>query len=99
MMGKSAIELFMSITLSPEQERFIQEKLNSGQYQNAEQIIHEAFQLLEKWEQYQQWTKETREKVQVGLAELERGEGMDSEEVIAQMRSSLSLEKARSKTS
>lgn len=86
-MRKSAIELSMSITLNSEQERFIQEKLNSGKYQNAEQIIYEAFQLLEKWEQYQQWTKETREKVQVGLAELERGEGLDSEEVIAQMRS------------
>lgn len=85
----------MSITLNPEQERFIQQKLNSGKYQNAEQIIHEAFQLLEKWEQYQQWTKETREKVQVGLAELERGEGLDSEEVIAQLRSR--IQEARSK--
>ncbi len=88
-MRKSAIELLMSITLNSEQERFIQEKLNSGKYQDAEQVIQEAFHLLEKWEQYQQWLEETREEIQIGLAELEQGEGLDSEDVIAQMRTKI----------
>ena len=76
----------MNITLSPEQERFIQEKIKSGKYQDVSEIIYEAFERWEKWEQYEQWIEETREQVQIGLAELERGEGIDSEVVISQMR-------------
>jgi antitoxin ParD1/3/4 len=37
----------MIIKLKPEQERFIQEKLASGEYINAEDVILQAFKLLE----------------------------------------------------
>lgn len=36
----------MQITLSPEQEKFIQEELHSGEYQNPNDIITAALQLL-----------------------------------------------------
>jgi antitoxin ParD1/3/4 len=78
------------MTLNPEQEQFVQARVDSGQYKNADEVIHTAFQLLEKREQYEQWVKETREKVQIGLAELARGEGIDGETVIAQLREKIS---------
>ncbi|NEP43253.1 MAG: hypothetical protein F6K35_30125 [Okeania sp. SIO2H7] len=36
----------MQITLSPEQEKLIQEELNSGEYQNPNDVITAALQLL-----------------------------------------------------
>ncbi len=77
----------MNIFLNLEQKQFIQEKLQSGKYQTADEVIIEAFRLLEERDKrYEQWLEETREKVAIGLAELERGEGVDGEVVIAELR-------------
>lgn len=40
----------ISITLTPEQEQFLQDKLKSGKYNNSQEVISEAFKLLEKEE-------------------------------------------------
>jgi putative addiction module CopG family antidote len=37
----------MRIQLKPEQEKFIQEKIASGEYSNADDVIYDAFKLLE----------------------------------------------------
>jgi antitoxin ParD1/3/4 len=77
-------ELEMNITLNPEQARFVQQKLESGKYQTVDEVILEALHLLEEHEKtYEEWVIETRKKVEVGLAELERGEGIPLEEVMA----------------
>ncbi len=77
----------MNFTLKSEQQKFIQEKLQSGKYKTADDVIVEAFRLLEERDNhYEQWLEETREKVAVGMAELQRGEGVDAEVVIAEMR-------------
>jgi putative addiction module CopG family antidote len=38
----------MNITLKPEQEKLIQEKLKSGYYNTIDEVIIEAFKLLEE---------------------------------------------------
>ncbi|MGK7879192.1 MAG: type II toxin-antitoxin system ParD family antitoxin [Crocosphaera sp.] len=48
----------IKITLKQEQETFIQEKLNSGEYNNIDEIITEALLLLQQRDKhYQQWIK------------------------------------------
>ncbi|BAS59156.1 type II toxin-antitoxin system ParD family antitoxin [Leptolyngbya boryana CZ1] len=74
------------MALNSEQQEFIQARVESGQYKNADEVVDAAFKLLEKREQYDRWLKDAREDVQVGLAELHRGEGVDGEVVIAQLR-------------
>jgi antitoxin ParD1/3/4 len=77
----------MNIALNPEQEQLIQSKLKSGKYATATDVIVEALRLLEERDRhYEKWLAETREKVTVGLAELDRGEGIDGEVVIANLR-------------
>ncbi|GGA02665.1 type II toxin-antitoxin system ParD family antitoxin [Okeania sp. KiyG1] len=77
----------MNIILSPEQEKFIQSQINKGRYTNIQQAIDVALKLLEKQEQdYQEWLDETRAQVKVGLEQLERGEKVDGEIVIAQLK-------------
>ncbi|MBD2207557.1 type II toxin-antitoxin system ParD family antitoxin [Calothrix sp. FACHB-1219] len=76
----------MNITLKPEIEQFIQAQLATGRYANAEEVISKALKLLEKQDkEYQEWVEETRQKVDVAIAELERGEGLDGETVVMQI--------------
>jgi antitoxin ParD1/3/4 len=74
----------MSISLKPEHEQFIQSQVASGKFANREEVIDTAFRLLEKLQgEYEQWIKETREKIDIGIAQLDRGEGLDGEAVVA----------------
>ena len=73
----------MNIQLKPNQEQFIQKQLKSGRFNNSEQVIDTAFYLLEILdEDYLQWVEETRQKIDVAIAELDNGEGLYGEEVI-----------------
>jgi antitoxin ParD1/3/4 len=80
----------MNITLKPEQAELIQQKINSGKYNNAEEVIAEALQLLSQRDlEYQTWVEETREKVDIAIEELRRGEGIDGDVVITQLKEKL----------
>ncbi len=77
----------MNISLTPKQERLIQEKLKSGRYSTVDRVIDEALELLEERDrQDEDWSGETRQKVIVGSAETERKENLDGEVVMAQLK-------------
>jgi antitoxin ParD1/3/4 len=89
--------LIMSITLTPEQERIIQKLLATGRYRKSEEVIQAALNLLEEYgAQYEQWVNETRKKVEVGLQELERGEGIELDVVMGQLGDK--IQQARTQT-
>ncbi|MFB2893847.1 type II toxin-antitoxin system ParD family antitoxin [Aerosakkonemataceae cyanobacterium BLCC-F50] len=80
----------MNITLKTEQAELIQQKINRGKYNNAEEVIDEALQLLEQRDrEYETWVEETREKVNLAQEELRRGEGIDGNIVVAQLKEKL----------
>jgi antitoxin ParD1/3/4 len=65
----------------------VQNLLSTRHYQKSEDVIQAALNLLEEYGiQYEQWVNETREKVEVGLQELERGEGIDLDAVMEQLK-------------
>ena len=73
----------MEILLNPERQKFIQKQLETGKYRNHDEAINVALLLLEKFDrEYAEWLEETRQKVAIGLAQLERGESLDVEQVI-----------------
>ncbi|MFQ4144589.1 type II toxin-antitoxin system ParD family antitoxin [Chlorogloeopsis sp. ULAP02] len=76
----------MNITLKPEIEQFIQPQIATGRYAYAEEVISKALKLLEEQDnEYQECVEETRQKVDVAIAELEREEGLDGETVVMQI--------------
>ncbi len=76
----------MNIQLKPEHEQFIQAQIATGKYDNPQEVVDIAFRLLEKLNaEYSQWIEETRQKVDVAIAELERGEGLDGETVVMEI--------------
>ncbi|MFM6755208.1 MAG: type II toxin-antitoxin system ParD family antitoxin, partial [Dolichospermum sp.] len=88
----SSIVVFMTmnISLQPEQEKLIIAKLETGKYENAYQVIVAALQLLEERDKhYEQWLKETREKVAVGIEQANMGQLTDGNVAFAQLREKL----------
>ncbi len=82
-LGETSSFPTISITLNPEQETIVSNLIATGGFQTTDEVLQVALRLLEKEQQsYQTWLTETREKVQEGIASLDRGEGVDGETVV-----------------
>ena len=62
----------MNVSLTPQLEALIRQKVASGRYKNPSEVIREALQLLEEKERLEL----LRNAIAIGDAELERGEGI-----------------------
>ena len=77
----------MSITLEPEQERFIQEQVARGRFKSANEVLAHALILLEQeYQADEAWIENVRQKVDEAKAEVERGEVLPLETVMAQLQ-------------
>ena len=80
----------MEITLQPELEQFIQEKITSGQYQSLNEAVNAGLKLLMEQELiYQGRFGELRQEIMVGIEASERGEVVDSETVFSSIQEKL----------
>jgi len=62
----------MNVSLTPELERLVNEKVESGLYQTASEVVREALRLLKERDQARE---QLRVDVQAGFDQLARGEG------------------------
>jgi antitoxin ParD1/3/4 len=73
------------LTITPEHEKLIQDHLDTGRYSSAEEVLEIALQLLTRLNaEHQAWIEETRQQIAIGIAELDRGEGIDGSTVMNQ---------------
>jgi antitoxin ParD1/3/4 len=72
----------MTVTLTPEQQKFIAERMSRGEYSSPEKIVDEGLKLIQAKEQYQGRLVELRRELQIGVDQLNRGEVLDGKEVI-----------------
>ena len=77
----------MNVSLTPELEKFVLAKVNSGRYNSASEVVREALRLLEDHEETRalQLAKFQSE-VHRRMASLDRGEGVDGETVFSRLR-------------
>ena len=67
----------MTISLTPELERLINEKVQSGEYASANEVIREGLRLLEEQEELRRIKYEAlKREVGIGITQIERGEGL-----------------------
>jgi antitoxin ParD1/3/4 len=67
----------MTISLTPELEKLINEKVQSGEYASASEVIREGLRLLEEQEELRRIKYEAlKHEVDIGVAQIERGEGL-----------------------
>ena len=79
----------MNLLLKPEHQKLIEAQLSTGRYANPDEIIAEALELLNKRDQYQEWSEEIGRKIDIAAQQLDRGEGIDGESAIAMLRKKL----------
>lgn len=78
----------MNISMAPEFEQFVDEKVHSGDYSSASEVIRAGLRLLkERDAEHQARLEALRRDVGDGLAQLKRGESKSGGEVFAQLRS------------
>jgi antitoxin ParD1/3/4 len=74
----------MEISLSPELEKYLQSKVETGRYASASEVIREALSLLERKEE--QDLASFHAELDRRIASLDRGEGIDGEKFFASLK-------------
>ena len=81
----------ISVNLTSDLAGFIQEQTRSGKYTSASEVVQEALRLLEAAERIRaDRLREVKIKIADGLASLNRGEGLDGEDVFRELEAALS---------
>lgn len=80
----------MNVSLTPELERYINEKVEGGSYRSASEVVRESVRLMQRVEEDRAARLAAlRRDINEGIAQLDRGEGIDGEEVFAEILGSL----------
>ncbi|MEH1829430.1 MAG: type II toxin-antitoxin system ParD family antitoxin [Nostoc sp.] len=76
----------MSIGLTPDQERFIQTKLQAGKYHSAEEALEIALRLLDEYDRADaEWVEDVREKIDVAILASDQTPPIDGETFVNQI--------------
>ncbi|MBH8566226.1 type II toxin-antitoxin system ParD family antitoxin [Nostoc sp. CENA67] len=76
----------MSISLTPDQERFIQTKLEAGKYRSAEELLEIALRLLDEYDRADaEWIEDVREKIDQAIAASDHTAPVDGETFVNQI--------------
>ena len=76
----------MSITLKPEQAKFIQQQILTGRFKSESEVLEKVLQLLAAQQQeYEVWAAEVCVKVDEAEAEIDRGEGVSLDLAMVQL--------------
>ena len=84
----------MNVSLTPELEKFVGRKVESGLYNNASEVVREGLRLLKEHDEIRsKW----REQIERGWLQAQRGELVDGNEVLTRLDSRLKARRSRSK--
>ncbi|WP_412755012.1 type II toxin-antitoxin system ParD family antitoxin [Legionella pneumophila] len=77
----------MNISLTPELEHFVQDKVNSGMYTSASEVIRESLRLLHTHDDLQnQRIKQLNQAIDIGLQQLNAGKKVPAHESYNRMK-------------
>lgn len=76
----------MNVSLTPELERRIRQKIDTGLYTTASEVVREGLRLLfEQDALRERGLARLRDEIDIGLAELDRREGIAAERVFEEL--------------
>ncbi len=71
----------MNVSLTPELEKYVNAKVNSGMYTSASEVIRESLRLLHTYEDIQNHrTQQLNDAIDVGLHQLSKGQKISAKE-------------------
>jgi antitoxin ParD1/3/4 len=89
----------MNVSLTPELEKFVQDKVEGGRYTSASEVVREALRLLEKQEERlrerEQALKAFQAELDRRIAEADAGKVMDVEEAFAMLRARIAAKRKK----
>lgn len=86
----------MNVSLTPDLERFVAERVASGEYQSASEVVQEALQLLQECQRKDEANLAAlRADIAEGIADLDSGNVFTGEEVFAYLRAKRAAREGR----
>lgn len=80
----------MQIPLTPELEQLIHDKVNSGRYPSASEVIREGLRLLDERDRLAETRlTQLKQKIKIGIEELNDGAGIDGDTVFAELEADI----------
>lgn len=80
----------MNVSLTPELERYINEKVEAGSYRSASEVVRESVRLMQRVEEDRAARLAAlRRDIDEAVAQMDRGEWVDGEEAFAEVFESL----------
>ncbi len=77
----------MNISIAPEFEKFVNSKIEAGEYCSAGEVVSDALRLLAERDELRQIRiRKLNQEIQVGLDQVERGEVVSAEEAKEHMK-------------
>ena len=77
----------VNVSLTPELDAFLQNRVKSGRYQTTSEVVREALRLLERQErEREEALYQLKANLEKGAAQAERGELLDGDEVFDELR-------------
>ena len=90
------IRTSLNVSLTPELEQFVQQRVSSGRYQTASEVVREGLRLLEQQERDREAAfAELKAKLQRGATQAERGEVVDPDWVLKKIEKLAQQRRAR----
>jgi antitoxin ParD1/3/4 len=91
-------QFMVTIHLTPEFERLVRDKVQTGRYNSATEVVEVALRLLHECDQHNALRKhEVQERITQGLESLRLGKGIDGEPVFQRLEAELDEHERRSK--
>jgi antitoxin ParD1/3/4 len=89
----------LNVSLTPELEELIVDRVESGRYLSASEVVREGLRLLEERDRRREEALAgVRRKIEEGLDSLDRGERLDGETLLNELEQRLVEREGRSRT-
>jgi antitoxin ParD1/3/4 len=80
----------MNVSLTPELEQLVHEKVKSGRYLSASEVVREGLRLLEERDRLHQLRlTELQQKLTLSVQQADQGELIDSDDVFAELEADI----------
>ncbi len=90
----------MNVSLTDEQIRFIQAKVQTGRYHTAAEVVREGLRVLmsqdsDEQRRFEVWREEVRRKIDSGMDQAKRGQLVDGQQVFDKLKKRLDTRRKR----
>ncbi len=80
----------MNVSLTPQLEQLVHEKVKSGRYLSASEVVREGLRLLEERDRlHNLHLAELQQKLTLGVEQADRGELLESDDVFAELEADI----------